>query len=195
VLVEVKGDTNIWDKAVYTPHAEKILKSGWRKNYLIVGASYKKGDIIDDWINIGVGDCGQFGDEIENEDEFKFKLRMIDSYCLIKNEHINNWDIFGNVGQFNLGINGSKDWTDYDDESYTLFENIWTISKNLVQWKGKQMNAKVIKKKVEKITLADRLVENLDGKLVKPDKDCVACCGSGISYWSDDRYGACMECC
>ena len=60
VLIEVKGDTNIWDTAVYTLHAEKILKSGWKKNYLIVGASYK--DVSKPWINIGVGDCGQHSD-------------------------------------------------------------------------------------------------------------------------------------
>ena len=57
--IEVKGDTNIWDKSVYGHHAQKILKSGWKKHYLIVGASYKKGTGWAYGINIGIGDFGQ----------------------------------------------------------------------------------------------------------------------------------------
>ena len=59
-------------------------------------------------------------------------------YCLIKHHHDDKWDIFGDNGRFELGINGARDWKDRSSGSYELFEKIWSISKNLVQWKGKQ---------------------------------------------------------
>lgn len=32
--------------------------------------------------------------------------------------------------------------------------------------------------------------------IIKTDRtNCLACCGSGTAYWSDDCYGSCMECC
>ena len=38
-------------------------------------------------------------------------------------------------------------------------------------------------------------VKNWDGQDVSPCIDCDACHGTGVSYWSDDYYGSCMECC
>jgi hypothetical protein len=38
-------------------------------------------------------------------------------------------------------------------------------------------------------------VKNCDGQDISPCINCVACHGTGVSYWSDDVYGSCMECC
>jgi hypothetical protein len=40
--------------------------------------------------------------------------------------------------------------------------------------------------------------EHLEKRILNKDIDrmnCLACRGSGTSYWSDDCYGSCMECC
>lgn len=34
-----------------------------------------------------------------------------------------------------------------------------------------------------------------NGSSIVEDDVCCACFGSGISYWSDDVYGSCLECC
>ncbi len=62
VLVEVKGDTNIWTPSVYIPHVEKIHASGWKGSYLVVGSEvvYEKCNLI----KIGVG--GIVGENVEN---------------------------------------------------------------------------------------------------------------------------------
>ena len=45
-LIEIKGNTNIWKEEVYKPHKEKIIKSGWKGKFGILGSVYK---ICDDW--------------------------------------------------------------------------------------------------------------------------------------------------
>ena len=46
ILIEIKGDTNIWKEEVYKHHKEKIIKSGWKGKFGILGSVYK---ISDDW--------------------------------------------------------------------------------------------------------------------------------------------------
>jgi hypothetical protein len=137
LLIEVKGTTNIWDEQIYTPHAEKIIKSGWRTNYLIVGASYKRGCGMDDWVNIGIGDCGQYmADHDRGIKQIEKGEIEGGEYCLVKNEDTNEWDIFGNDGLYVLDMNGIGYWKDYDRNGYKIFQQKWVHAKNKVQWKG-----------------------------------------------------------
>ena len=32
-LIEIKGDTNIWKEEVYKPNIDKILQSGWKRQF------------------------------------------------------------------------------------------------------------------------------------------------------------------
>jgi hypothetical protein len=38
-------------------------------------------------------------------------------------------------------------------------------------------------------------VQDENEKKKKDTSKCCACGGSGTSYWSDDCYGSCLECC
>ena len=42
LLVEIKSIVNIWNKdKEYTIHANKIIRSGWTKDFVILGSNYK----------------------------------------------------------------------------------------------------------------------------------------------------------
>ena len=38
ILIEIKGDIDIWKEEIYKPHKEKIIKSGWKGIFGILGS-------------------------------------------------------------------------------------------------------------------------------------------------------------
>lgn len=95
VLIEVKHVVDIWDQLRYYEHLVKIIRSGWKGRYLIVGANIRKEDGV-----IGVGGIG--GDHCD------WKCALVD----------NKWTLFGINNdqslQSNIGSNEilSKYWVD-----------------------------------------------------------------------------------
>ena len=135
VLVEVKGDTDIWDRTVNTQYINKIVDSGWTGNYMIVGASYKASH-FDGWVNIGLWG-GKYEDGREG----------FDHLALRKTKNGDYWDLGGNEMVFDIGWYSTRapddqrieyNWKQTDENGYKLFQKIWTKYKNKVQWKGTQ---------------------------------------------------------
>tara|TARA_Y100000389_G_scaffold132838_1_gene130299 strand:+ start:1979 stop:2830 length:852 start_codon:yes stop_codon:yes gene_type:complete len=212
ILIEIKGDTNIWKEEVYKPHIDKILQSGWKGQFGILGSVYKITNDFHSIERINIGKLYQnkwklYGENnhiLENND-IKF-----DDLIIVFSNTVNKYYIDGLKWKeiLECPLYERKD-TFNDIREY--FQKIWVEAKNKVQWKGIQ-NTKQIKDKilnVEKNTkkqIKDKIldiekdmrkgyVDNHDGNLIKPLKDCDVCNGSGISYWSDDIYDSCMECC
>lgn len=108
-LIEIKGNTNIWKEEVYKPHKEKIIKSGWKGKFGILGSVYK---ICDDWRLLQTTDLTT-----------KFKARQIsqDEYFYYmtgnKNDDVNiNNNNFRYLSFHNKKINIGK-----------LFHNVYKI--------------------------------------------------------------------
>lgn len=114
ILIEIKGDTKIWKEEVYTPHKDKIIKSGWKGQFGILGGAYKEGS-AESWINIGkVFNGGWYQDDL----------------VLRKNNKNNKWS-----------LGGDKDSVQETYQYHTIqmeFSKLWVEAKNKVQWKGIQ---------------------------------------------------------
>lgn len=175
ILIEIKGDINIWKN--YEEHKNKIIKSGWKKPFAILGSIYKNSKNRDVNCHI-IGIVCHFVKSIN---------KWYDDNLIIRKERYNKkerWFIRGEQGLYDIC---GGDWKDTIDTK-TDFQNIWVEAKNKVQWKGQQIKDK-------KLDMKKGYVDNNDEMFIKPLRDCVACNGSGISYWSDGIYGRCMECC
>jgi len=160
ILIEIKGDTNIWKEEVYKPHADKIIKSGWKGMFGILGSVYK---ITDDFRTSILTD----DEDIQSNKKFKFyynkkinigklyqnKLKLCDeNYNNIDDDTIFNYDdiliVYSNViNKFFVDGLENKDILDYPsyDRKDTFktdiskyFQKIWVEAKNSVQWKGQQ---------------------------------------------------------
>jgi P4 family phage/plasmid primase-like protien len=114
ILIEIKGDTKIWKEEVYTPHKDKIIKSGWKGQFGILGGAYKEGS-AESWINIGkVFNGGWYQDDL----------------VLRKNNKNNKWS-----------LGGDKESVQETYQYHTIqmeFSKLWVEAKNKVQWKGIQ---------------------------------------------------------
>lgn len=87
LLIEVKGEMNIWDKS--SDYVKKIYESGWEGYYLVVGANYKICDTKEEFdIPVGskIGDIFlydlykdnlEFGYTSENFDIYFFRSKII----------------------------------------------------------------------------------------------------------------------
>lgn len=162
ILIEIKGDTNIWKEEVYKPHADKIIKSGWKGMFGILGSMYK---ITDDFRTSILTDDEDI--QSNNNNKFKFyhnkkinigklyqnKWKLCDeNYNSIDNDTTFNYDdmiiVYSDtVKKFFIDGLENKDILDYPvyDRKDTFktditeyFQNIWVEAKNSVQWKGKQ---------------------------------------------------------
>jgi len=117
ILIEIKGDVNIWKEDVYTPHKDKIIKSGWKGQFGILGGAYKEGS-VESWINIGktfyVIDGGWCQDDL----------------VVRKNNKTHKWSVCCD-----------KDSVQETYQYHTIqmeFSKLWVEAKNKVQWKGIQ---------------------------------------------------------
>ena len=117
ILIEIKGDVNIWKEDVYTPHKDKIIKSGWKGQFGILGGAYKEGS-VEYWINIGktfyVIDGGWCQDDL----------------VVRKNNKTHKWSVCCD-----------KDSVQETYQYHTIqmeFSKLWVEAKNKVQWKGIQ---------------------------------------------------------
>ena len=212
ILIEIKGDTNIWKEEVYKPHKDKIIKSGWKGQFGILGSVYKITYDYSSIERINIGKLYQNKWKLYDENHHILENNDIkfDDLIIVFSNKVNNYYIDGLEWKeiLDCPLYNRKDT--YNDIS-EYFQKIWVEAKNSVQWKGMQ-NTKQIKDKildVEKNTrkqINDKIldiekdmrkgdVDNHDGNLIKPLKDCDVCNGSGISYWSDGIYNSCMECC
>lgn len=199
ILIEIKGDTNIWKEEVYKPHVDKILKSGWKGQFGILGSVYK---ISNDYTGndiINIGKLYQNKWKVHSDNEIDIHL---DDLIITFSNRVNKFYLDGSEWKDILDdpLYDRKDT--YNTYVYKHFPKIWVEAKNKVQWKGQQnlegqQNLKKIKEKILDIEkdMKKGYVDNKDGNFIKPLRDCDACNGSGISYWSDGIYGSCMECC
>ena len=187
ILIEIKGDTNIWKN--YEEHKNKIIKSGWKKPFAILGSIYKISENWDANCPI-IGIVCHFVKSISKwyDDDLIIRKEK-DRYNKKAKER---WFFGGDLGLYDIC---GGDWKDTIDTKID-FQNIWVEAKNKAQWKGEQ-NLKLIKDKILDIEkyMKKGYVDNHDGMFIKPLRDCDVCNGSGISYWSDGIYDSCMECC
>jgi hypothetical protein len=207
ILIEIKGDTNIWKEEVYKPHADKIFKSGWKGQFGILGSVYKISDdfriqlldkniLSNKKINIGKLYQNKWKIYDENKNLLENDDIKYDDLLIVYSDIVNKYYVDG------LEYKDILDCPLYDrKDTFTsdiceYFQNVWVEAKNKVQWKGQQ-NLKQIKDKILDIEkdMKKGYVDNHDGMFIKPLRDCDVCNGSGISYWSDGIYDSCMECC
>lgn len=162
ILIEIKGDTNIWKEEVYKPHVHKIIKSGWKGMFGILGSIYK---ITDDFRTSILTD----DEDIQNNNNNKFKFfynKKINIGKLYQNKWKlcdENWNSIDDDTTFNYDdilivysdvinkffLDGLENYDILDYPSYDrkdtfktdiseYFQQIWVEAKNSVQWKGQQ---------------------------------------------------------
>jgi hypothetical protein len=156
-LIEIKGDTNIWKEEVYKPHKEKIIKSGWNKSFIILGATF---DIKYDGINIGV--LFEPDNQIQYDmvrvnlnthsnklvigtdkhpdflylsdllycQEFKHYQKCCETKTFTEEDKERSMKMFDN---FHKPL-----WSANKNEREVKWNKIWIEAKNSVQWKGHQ---------------------------------------------------------
>jgi len=141
-LIEIKGDTNIWKEEKYKPHIDKILKSGWKGQFGILGSTYKKTYDYHSIERINIGKLYQ--------NKWKY-------HNICQNDKINYDDLIhyddliivysgGEVNKFYIDGLNRKEILDCplyerEDTFYDInehFQKIWVEAKNKVQWKGIQ---------------------------------------------------------
>lgn len=162
LLVEVKGDLNIWEQeATYQPHVRKIFKSGWKGAFVVVGSNF--GEAYSEAGHgcplVGIG--GDFGANSEfvyaavNGDEKcgdglprlwtgnsgYYRYYGVDEIVLRKNGKF--WSLGGSwmaydIGWYPEGMKYHDDvrthWKNRDRNASSDFERIWTDATNKVQW-------------------------------------------------------------
>jgi hypothetical protein len=128
ILIEIKGDTNIWRKDIYEPHKEKIIRSGWKGHYAILGSAYEKQDeYIDGLVNIGKYGIGDDEGILLMAKQDNTSTTKLYSFYLIR--MLIDKNCYHTLGD---GC-----WDDIID-AYEDFSKVWVEAKNRVQWKGKQ---------------------------------------------------------
>jgi len=202
ILIEIKGDTNIWKEEVYKPHIDKILKSGWKGQFGILGSVYKISDDLSGRNVINIGKLYQTKWKMYDSDKNLKEDYNYDDLIIVYSNNVNKFYVDGIKYRDILDSSLYSVKDTYTSNICEYFLNIWVEAKNKVQWKGLQnlegrQNLKKIKEKILDIEkdMKKGYVDNYDGMFIKPLRDCDACNGSGISYWSDGIYNSCMECC
>ena len=145
ILVEIKPETVIpRDPASDCPptwkvHIDKIIKSGWEGDFLILGASYDF--YTDDWMLVGIG--GYILDQESLNSFYNDEQYYLDSIHIRKYKDV--WQMGGNVRKFDIGWcqNDNDNETNYywkhsDNDTLEAFETVWVNAKNAVQWKGQK---------------------------------------------------------
>lgn len=131
ILVEVKGtiptmasDFNLaWD---IEPHKEKIEKSKWDGDWLIVGSMFCSSLHLPDAVIIGVAGIDGYtpGEMV----------------CIRKTYGV--WGLCTESEPRDLGygdpIGDGQDWQRRDGSSYLEFQTMWSDAQNKCQWKGTQ---------------------------------------------------------
>jgi len=125
ILIEIKGDTNIWKDEIYKPHKDKIIKSGWKGIFGILGSTYKESN-AEYWINIGK--VFHFIDTEIHEDDLVVR----------KNYKTHKWSLGGEWGAYDILNDYWKDTYHNNDIVQKEFSKLWVEAKNKVQWKGIQ---------------------------------------------------------
>lgn len=123
LLVEIKGENNIWEH--YHTHAEKVIESGWKNKFCILGSQWKYHSIFSSdtrcWVNIGKIFANGMQDDLV--------IRQHNTPTSI------SWSLGGAV-TYDIF---SDDWK---QSSMNNFPELWTIVKNKVQWKGESRETK-----------------------------------------------------
>ena len=122
ILIEIKGDIDIWKEEIYKHHKEKIIKSGWKGIFGILGSTYKESN-AEYWINIG---------------KLCLTPEIEDDLVLRKNYKTLKWSLGGEWGVYDIINDYFKDTYHNDDVVQKEFSKLWVEAKNKVQWKGIQ---------------------------------------------------------
>ena len=144
LLIEVKSIMNVWDnEKECKAYIDKILNSGWKKMFMIVGANVGLGEHSENGNGgVSLGLVGEIFDDVDVDDDHP---RVLTIPCPVLQLHNrdDSWAIIcdgSDTESFDIGLyNGYKldhfSFIHHDTEA--LFQQIWTKSKNMTQWKKK----------------------------------------------------------
>ena len=135
LLIDVKSIMNIWenDNEECDDLVKKIQSSGWKKKFMIVGANVRLGH------GVSVGIIGGFGDDIDDSRVHYFLVNPV----VVLNTIDEIWSIIDNSSgsdSYDIGLNNGEKLDHHTlihADTQTLFQQIWTKSKNMTQWKKK----------------------------------------------------------
>jgi len=145
IVIEIKGDTNIWKEEVYKEHKEKIIKSGWKGIFGILGSTYKNSE------NWGDNNCPIIGIVC-----YQYDSKWIDDDLIIRKEGDrrhkclnlkDGWFFGGDLLLYDICGGFWKDTI----ETKKDFEKIWVDAKNKVQWKGEQNKSNFTPKRSKEV--------------------------------------------
>lgn len=152
ILIEIKGDTNIWKEEVYKEHKEKIIKSGWKGIFGILGSTYK---ISEYW---GDNNCPIIGIVC-----YQYDSKWIDDDLIIRKEGDrrhkclnlkDGWFFGGDLLLYDICGGYWKNTI----ETKTDFEKIWVEAKNNVQWKGEQNKSNFTPKRSKEVKKQEKVI-------------------------------------
>lgn len=173
MLVEVKGTVCIDDLYQYV---DKIFKSGWQGNYLLVGACVWPSTTMSDSLvdNDEVAVIGIMGTTVGDNSRVPYKF---DNNGHFDEPIIHEAMVVHDIGGCNI-VSKSSVTTETVMIGTDVINDMFSDCKNIVQWKaGKVCKPSATTKK---------------GRLIR--YDCRRCSDTGIMYCCDNKYGPCMCC-
>lgn len=139
ILIEIKGDTNIWKKEMYKPHADKIIKSGWKGMFGILGSVYKLTNDYAFYKRINIGKIYQTKWKLYdvNHNLIDDTTFNYDDLIIVYSNEVNKYYFDGLERKELLDCSLYNRKDTYNDIS-EYFGKLWIEAKNKVQWKGLQ---------------------------------------------------------
>ena len=139
LLIEVKSIMNVWDKEKECKaYIDKIFNSGWQKMFMIVGANVGLGKYSangGDGVSLGI--VGGSHDDVDDDG----RIWTLPYPVIELNNSDNSWSIISDDSDrdgYDLGLNnGEQIYSNRHDDTPAIFQQIWTKSKNMTQWKKK----------------------------------------------------------
>ena len=121
-LIEIIGDANIWKKEVYKPVIDKILNSGWKGQFGILGSLYKISNDGNKKINVGklYQNKWDFTNMDDNDDN------NIDDLLIVYSDKINKYFVDGLENKYILD---SPEYDKNDIDICEYFQKLWIESK------------------------------------------------------------------
>ena len=139
LLIEVKCIMNVWDNEKECKnYIDKIFNSGWKKMFMIVGANVGLGKHSENGGNgVSLGIVGGSDDDADDDG----RIWTLPYPVLELNNSDNSWSIISDDSDrdgYDLGLNnGEQIYSNRHDDTPAIFQEIWTKSKNMTQWKKK----------------------------------------------------------
>ncbi len=167
ILVEIKGDNDIWSS--YEPHLEKIKKSGYNGRCIILGSTFKR---CEEGYNIGI---------FANSEDNKITNAILSvKKCKCEEGTVSTmiWQENTHHGSYNEQPCGCSERGFSDNED--VFQKMWSIAKNLTQWKGKQNIYNKASKNMCKFCKINKIMADYSD-------ECNICFLKSIDAYTDDE--------